>query len=153
MDESHRCDSPLAALYRAGTATDAGRIPPGRGPLRHDGGVNRILERASLIMAPVSIAVLLVSVGVLGWGIAESVAFTRDLFDADGWKRDVALPEWLVITSLDDLEAKLRNALVLVLVIRFLEVLAVAEDALDALWYAVAGALVVAYSQLGRSGH
>jgi len=87
--------------------------------------MNRILEQARLIMAPVSIAVLLLAVVVLGWGFVKSVSFTVDLFSEDGWKRDVALPA--LLEAIDVLWY--------------------------ALAVAVVGALVVAYAQLSRSGH
>ncbi|MEN9645094.1 MAG: hypothetical protein RL238_1763 [Actinomycetota bacterium] len=68
------------------------------------------------------------------------------------------LPDWLVITELGDLKAKLIDVIQLVVAIKFLEKLVLGKDALDVLWYGIAislviGALAAVRWSRSRSGH
>jgi uncharacterized membrane protein YqhA len=58
---------------------------------------------------------------------------------------DLALPEWMVVHSLDELKVKLGSVIVLVLAVRFMEHLFEEHTApLDVVYYAIATALVAA---------
>lgn len=54
------------------------------------------------------------------------------------------LPQWLIITDLGDLKAKLLDVILLVAAIKFLEKLVVESEPLDVLWYGLAVAVVIA---------
>jgi uncharacterized membrane protein YqhA len=56
---------------------------------------------------------------------------------------ELDLPDWLEITTLDDLKAKLADVIVLVVAIKALEKLTTAKKPLDALLYAGASGLIV----------
>ena len=56
----------------------------------------------------------------------------------------VALPKWLVISTLSDLKMKIVEVLVLVIGIKFLQKLATGADAIDVLWVGLGSAAVMA---------
>jgi uncharacterized membrane protein YqhA len=56
---------------------------------------------------------------------------------------ELDLPDWLEITTLDDLKAKLADVIVLVVAIKALDKLTTAKKPLDALLYAGASGLIV----------
>jgi uncharacterized membrane protein YqhA len=56
---------------------------------------------------------------------------------------DLDLPDWLEVTSLDDLKGKLGDVIVLVVAIKSLEKLTTVKSPEDALLYAAAGGLIV----------
>jgi uncharacterized membrane protein YqhA len=66
--------------------------------------------------------------------------------------KQIDLPGWLVINTLDDLKGKLLDILVIVLAIKFVEKLVSADEALDVLWYGIAvgivGSLLVGLSMV-----
>ena len=57
---------------------------------------------------------------------------------------DVALPDWLVITTISDLKRKIVEVLVLVIAIKFLQKLVTSKDAEDVLWIGLGSAAVSA---------
>ncbi len=59
------------------------------------------------------------------------------------------VPDWLKVSSLDDLKGKIADVVLLVLVIKFVEKFVVSKDALDTLWLALSvlavGVVLVGY--------
>jgi len=57
---------------------------------------------------------------------------------------DLAVPDWMTVTNLDELKAKLGIVLVPVMAVKFVQKLLLSESALETLYYGVAVAIVSA---------
>jgi len=70
---------------------------------------------------------------------------------------DLALPEWLIIHTLDDLKSKVSSVIILVMAITFVEHLTEWHNATDTLFFglsvAVVAAALIAYNRYGGSSH
>lgn len=69
---------------------------------------------------------------------------------------DLAVPDWMVVRNLLDLEAKLAGVIVLVLAVKFLEKLMEAKNAIDTLYTALAiavvSAVLISFQNAGLKG-
>lgn len=70
---------------------------------------------------------------------------------------DIAAPDWLVITTLDDLKRKVADLIVLVVAVKFFEKALLAKEAQDVLYYALGvvliGGTLVAFATLRSRPH
>ncbi len=136
--------------------------------------MDSLLERSRYLAVIASLGLLVGSAVTFGWGVHGIYEYIRALIDGDEdlalvevlatidvfllatvllviaiglWElfvSDLDVPDWLEISSLDDLKKKLADVLVLVIAIKALEKFTTAKSPDDALQYALAAALIVA---------
>lgn len=135
--------------------------------------MDRVLERARYLVVVACLGLLAGSAATFAWGVHGVYEYVRALLDGDDnlalvrvlstidvfllatvllvitvglWElfvSDLDVPDWLEISSLDDLKKKLADVIVLVVAIKALEKFTTAKKPADALQYCLAAALIV----------
>lgn len=136
--------------------------------------MERVLQSSRYLVVLASVGLLVGSAATFGWGVYGVYEFVRTLIEGDEdlalvrilatldvfllatvllvfaiglWElfvTDLDVPDWLEITSLDDLKGKLADVIVLVVAIKALEKFTTVKDPGEAVEYALAAGLIVA---------